>query len=71
MSLWDLIVGKETVDEEVRRLIVEYPSGNQYSVLTNKENANEEYASDEYDVVSDEPYTYKEPGFFGWLFGGR
>lgn len=70
MGILNFFFGEDYRNDEVRELTIEYPSGNQFHVGTNKENANAHYASEEYEVVEDQPYTYHERGFFDWLFGG-
>jgi hypothetical protein len=66
------LFSRKVTDEEVREIVVEYPSGNQWQIGTNKANANKVYADQEaegYIVVSDSPSTSKEPGLLGRLFG--
>lgn len=63
------LFGTTHEDFEVRRLTIEYPSGEEREVLTHRDNTDEWYENEEHTVTRDETYIYHEPGFFGRLFG--
>lgn len=63
------LFGADHTDEELRRLTLESPGGNECQVLTNEDNAGKWYESEDYTVTRDESYTYHEPGLLSRLFG--